>query len=161
MLKWNGFIRISLLTIISVTPVLADSKNPTDAKVAVDATANAAAQPAANSSLTPAGGANVTALLGLLVMKGVLAPAEANAIWNAAPEAEFKMLVEALARKGVVSAADLTSSPSAQPNAEVNTAPLKAVEVTAQAAAQTAPAAPEKKIPPPTVVSAVAPLRVL
>jgi hypothetical protein len=48
----------------------------------------------------------------VLVMKGVLAPSEANAIHDAAPEAEFQLLVAALARKGVVSAADLSTAVS-------------------------------------------------
>ena len=113
MSKWNRMIGISLLAMVSVGSAFAGSKDATDAKTAAEtaanATANASAAPAgANPSLTPVGGANVTALLGVLVMKGVLAPAEANAIRNAAPEAEFQLLVEALTRKGVVSAADLT-----------------------------------------------------
>jgi hypothetical protein len=84
-------------------------------------------------------------------MKGVLAPAEANSIRNAAPEAEFQLLVEALARKGVVNAADLSPAPSpaAAPVAVVVSAP-------AQTAATT-----EAKPAAPKVIPAVAPLRVL
>jgi hypothetical protein len=84
-------------------------------------------------------------------MKGVLAPAEANSIRNAAPEAEFQLLVEALARKGVVNAADLSPAPSPKP------AP---VAVVASAPAQTA-ATTEAKPAAPKVIPAVAPLRVL
>jgi len=85
-------------------------------------------------------------------MKGVLAPAEANAIRNAAPEAEFQMLVELLARKGVVSAADLSAV--ATPSSAVT--PVTPVSAPAQAAAAT-----EAKPAAPKVIPAVAPLRVL
>jgi hypothetical protein len=62
---------------------LAGSKDATDAKIPAENAASAAPQPA--SGATPnlgvtGGSANVTALLGVLVMKGVLAPAEANSI---------------------------------------------------------------------------------
>jgi hypothetical protein len=141
--------------VVSVAPVLAGTKDATDTKTHAEAaTGNPAAQPApaANASPTPvAASGNVTALLGLLVMKGVLAPAEANSIRNAAPEAEFQLLVEALARKGVVNAADLSAvpSPAAAP-----------VAVVAPAPAQTA-ATTEAKPAAPKVIPAVAPLRVL
>ncbi len=120
--KLKQWICSSLLVVVSVAPALAGAKDATDAKAPAETTANPAAQPAAaaNPNLTPvAGNANVTALLGVLVMKGVLAPSEANAIRNAAPDAELQLLLEALARKGVVSAADLsaaaTPGPAAQP----------------------------------------------
>ena len=48
----------------------------------------------------PAG--NVTALLGVLVMKGVLTPLEAKSIDYAPAGSELQNLVEALTRKGVV-----------------------------------------------------------
>ena len=183
MLKRNGFIGISLLVIMSVASVFARTKDATNANAAAETAANAAvtiaAQPAANPSLTPATGANVTALLGVLVMKGVLAPAEANAIRNAAPEAEFQLLVEALARKGVVNAADLnvaTPTTSAVPNAspledhDGSGAPVAAGAASPNAGPATpAPATPpqvaqmpkEAKPPGPTVVPAITPLRVL
>jgi hypothetical protein len=153
--KLQQWICSSLLLVVSVAPVLAGAKDATDTKTPPEAaTGNPAAQPApaANASPTPvAASGNVTALLGLLVMKGVLAPAEANSIRNAAPEAEFQLLVEALARKGVVNAADLSPAPSpaAAPVAVVVSAP-------AQTAATT-----EAKPAAPKVIPAVAPLRVL
>lgn len=155
MSKLKQWICSSLLLVVSVAPVLAGAKDTTDTKTPAEAaTGNPAAQPApaANASPTPvAASGNVTALLGLLVMKGVLAPAEANSIRNAAPEAEFQLLVEALARKGVVNAADLSPAPSpaAAPVAVVVSAP-------AQTAATT-----EAKPAAPKVIPAVAPLRVL
>jgi len=158
MLKFNRWICSALLAAVTVAPVLAGTKDATDAKAA-ETNANPAAQPApaaaANPNLTPAGNTNVTALLGVLVMKGVLDPSEANSIRNAAPEAELQLLVEALARKGVVSASDLaavaTPAASAQPAAKP--APVPA-STPAQAAAPPKP-------PAPTVVAAIAPLRVL
>jgi hypothetical protein len=121
------------LTVLSITvvPLMAESN---DAKTSKENAANAAEaaatppSPSPAASLTPAAGnTNVTALLGVLVMKGVLAPAEANAIRNAAPEAEFQLLVEALSRKGVLNAADLSAAatPAAQPAAPA-AAPVEA-----------------------------------
>jgi hypothetical protein len=111
------------------------------------------------------------------VKKGVLAPAEADAIRNAAPEAEFQLLVEALSRKGVLSAADLSAAgtPAAQPAAPA--APVEARESSSSLAAaseaspqgqpQTQPQTPipsrvagELPPPPASVVGAVIPVRV-
>src|SRR5579864_1490278 len=99
----------SLLVVASVAPVLAGTKDTADSKAPAETAAAAAAAASPNGAPT-AGNANVTALLGVLVMKGVLAPSEANAIRTAAPDAEFQMLVELLARKGVVSASDLSAA---------------------------------------------------
>src|SRR5580658_4400908 len=110
-----------LVLALSVAPVLAESNeakaaNPPEANSNNAEAASAPASPSLTSSATDA---NVMALLGLLVMKGVLAPNEANAIRNAAPTTQFQALVEALKRKGVVSAADLSaiSKPAAPPSA--------------------------------------------
>src|ERR1022692_3008397 len=71
----------SLLAVVTVAPVLAGTKDAADSKTPAKTAANPAAQPApaANPNIS-SGNANVTALLGVLVMKGVLAPSEANAI---------------------------------------------------------------------------------
>ena len=86
------FLGVAVLAITAV-PVMAGNN---DAKPASGNAANAepAAVPAnpnpsPNLGATPVN-ANVTALLGVLVTKGVLAPAEAEAIRNAAPEVEFQ-----------------------------------------------------------------------
>jgi hypothetical protein len=101
---------------------------------------------AETKSVPPASGANVTVLVNVLETKGVLNPVEASAIRSAAPDAEFRLLVETLSRKGVLSAADLSAVASA----------------TAQPIAASAPQPAEKPKPAaPTVVAAVAPLRVL
>ena len=101
--------------------------------------------PSVGLGLAPgASDANVTALLGVLVMKGVLAPTEANAIRDASPTAQFQALVETLSQKGLVSAQDLS----------VITA------VPGPMAIATQPAAPARS-EGPSVIPAVAPLRVL
>jgi hypothetical protein len=87
---------------------------------------------------------NVTALLGVLVMKGILAPTEANAIRDASPTAQFQALVQTLSQKGLVSAQDLS----------VITA------VPGPMAIATQPAAPAKPAEP-SLIPAVTPLRVL
>jgi hypothetical protein len=111
--------------------------------------------------------ANVSALLNVLVQKGVLAPTEANSIRNAAPGAEFQLLVEALSRKGILSAADLSAAavPAAQPAAFA--APVAAsenVETSLGSPDGQTPlpsrVAGEVKPPLPSVVAAVAPVRV-
>jgi len=162
MQKWMTWICSSLLIVVSVAPVLAGTKDATDAKNSAETT-NTAAQPSATPNINPtAGNANVTALLGVLVMKGVLAPSEANAIREAAPEKEFQLLVEALTRKGVLNAAELSAA-TPTPAAAPTSAPVPAgsAVVEASAPAQGAGAAPAPKPAGPTVVSAVAPLRVL
>jgi hypothetical protein len=112
-------------------------------------------------------------LLGVLVMKGVLAPAEANAIRNAAPEAEFQLLVEALSRKGLLSAADLSAAtaPAAQPSApaaspvavrETVSSSLSGPEAEPSPQASAGPQTPPQTPPAaPAVVPAIVPLRVL
>jgi hypothetical protein len=172
----------SLLAAVSVASIArtnepADGKDNPAADIATasstaEATATPAATPAGPSpsmGVTPAlGNANLTALLGVLVTKGVLAPTEAAAIRNAAPEAEFQLLVEALSRKGLLSAADLTAAASpaqpsaapAPPVAETASASLASPEVESSSqAGHPAPAVPPP--PSPTVVAAIAPLRVL
>src|SRR5260370_35344536 len=146
----------SLLVVVSVAPVLAGTKDATDSKAPSETTANPAAQPAAaaNANVTPAS-ANVTALLGVLVMKGVLAPGEANAIRTAAPEAEFQLLVEALARKGVVNAADLSSAPAPSSVAPSAGAPISAKVGTATAQGSIL----QERTPGATVVPAGGPMR--
>jgi len=100
-----------LLVALVAAPALAGENN-----AAANAGAAAStAEPASGAALNPmpASGGNVTALLGVLVMKRVLAPAEAKSIESAAPGTEFQALLDALARKGVVSASDLSGvSPS-------------------------------------------------
>ena len=79
-MKFKQWICSALLAVVSVAPALAGPKDAADPKKPAETT-NPAAQPAtaANPNPSPAAGnGNVTALLGVLVMKGVLAPSEAN-----------------------------------------------------------------------------------
>jgi hypothetical protein len=150
MLRWNPLLGCVLVVALFVGSAVAGANDGADAKAAAE---NAVTAPQPGAGVTPnvavnAGSANITALLGVLVMKGVLAPAEANSIRNAAPGEEFQLLVEALTRKGVVSADELS------PATPSSAAPMESTQ-----AAQ-APAAPPKPAPP-KVIPAVAPLRVL
>jgi len=175
----NVKVWMSSLLVLAITalPVMAGSN---DAKAAKEnsTSAGAEATPAAaspNLATTP-GDAKVTALLGVLVMKGILAPNEANAIRDAAPNAQFQALVEALSRKGIVSAADLSAaaSPAVQPSAPA-AAPVEARESvsSSQAGPEASPQAQTKqqppypsrvagelKPPPASVAPAIAPVRV-
>ena len=173
--KW-----ISSLLVLAITavPVMAGSNDGKTAKDNSTNSTSAEATPAASSpnlAATP-GDANVTALLNVLVTKGVLAPNEASAIRNAAPNAQFQALVEALSRKGIVSAADLTAaaSPAAQPAApaaagvearESVSSSLAGPEASPQAQTQPQPPYPSRiagELPPPQpgVVPAITPVRV-
>jgi hypothetical protein len=158
--RWSS---ILLMLAITAASALAGSN---DGKPANNNAANSSAEatPASTPSLTPAADANVTALLGVLVMKGVLDPTEANAIRNASPEAKFQLLVDTLNRKGVLTAADLSAAVSAP--AQPAPAPAAAPSPTPAAAPAPAPAPapdplPQAKAEGPGVVPAIAPLRVL
>lgn len=159
----------ALLAAVSVAPVLAGTKDAADAKATPEATATAspAAQPATAAAnptpvLTPAAGTNTTALLGVLVMKGVLSPAEAKSIEAAPAGSEVQLLVDVLTRKGVVSASDLAVAPAASA-APAAAEPAPATIAVAVATPQPAavPQAAAAPPPPPAVVPAIAPLRVL
>jgi len=136
MLRLKHLLSCLLVLFIVAVPLMAGSNDakPANGDAANAEPAAAAANPTPSPNLTVApGNANVVALLGVLVKKGVLAPAEADAIRNAAPEAEFQLLVEALSRKGVLSAADLSvaASPAAPPAAPAAAQPPAPVASTA------------------------------
>jgi len=166
MSKFEKWLCIALLTIVATAPVLAAPDDAVPANSGAGSSAANAAEPAPNPAPlrpTPSvGSGNVTALLGILVMKGVLAPTEAKAIQGAVPGTEFQALVNVLSSKGLVSASDLaslaTASPAPQPSAAA--APVNAALITPgtpsspQAAKETKPAGP-------TVVPAIAPVRVI
>ncbi len=172
----NKLLSSLLLFAIAAAPAVAEGNDAKPVKETAASTTSAEpAAAAASPNLTPAAAnVNVTALLGVLVMKGVLAPAEANAIRNAAPDTEFQLLVEALSRKGVLTAADMSAAakPTAQPAAPA------AAPITVAATVETSPSSPAAESspqaghptsamqgtqppPPPSVVAAIAPLRVL
>ncbi len=177
MLKVKSWFLSLLVLALMAVPAMAGNN---DAKTANDNAVNAASAdpgPAAASpnpspspgpsltSTTTASDSSVTALLGVLVMKGVLAPSEANAIRNASPTAQFQALVEALSRKGLLSAADLSAAAQPSAVAAVPVAASDAVSVSlasseAASSSQAAAAAPPPKPAPPAVIAAIAPVRV-
>jgi hypothetical protein len=172
--KWSATL---LVLAIASVPAMAGSNDGKTAKENSTEASSAEATPAAASPslATTPGDANVTALIGVLVTKGVLAPNEANAIRNAAPNAQFQALVQALSRKGIVSAADLSAaaSPAVQPAAPA-AAPVEARETSSSSSSREAEASPQAQTPQPprpsrvagerppvtSVVPAVAPIRV-
>lgn len=139
---------VFVLALMAV-PALAGSDDakpvPTNAaSTSVAETTSTAASP----SLAPtAADANVTALLGVLVTKGVLAPSEAASIRNAAPDIKFQLLVEALNRKGILSAGDLSAANPAPQPAAVTPAPSAEAEMSTSLA--TAEASPQAQTPQP------------
>lgn len=159
MLKVRSWLSSLLVLAITAAPVMAANNDAKPANDNAASTASADPSPAASPNPSPSpspsfsssvtsttADSNVTALLGVLVMKGVLAPNEANSIRNAAPTAQFQALVEALSQKGLVSAQDLSAISVATPDAALID--------------QAAAAAPGKPAGP-TVIPAVAPVRVL
>ncbi len=157
---------------IMAVPVMAANN---DAKPASDNAANTTneASPSPNPSPSPSvslaaatSDANVAALLGVLVQKGVLAPSEANAIKAAVPGTEFQLLVEALSRKGVLSAADLSAAMNPTPSTAVSAAASDAVSTSlspdpGSSSQASAGAQAPMKPAAPAVVPAIAPVRVL
>ena len=172
-----------LLLAVTALPVMAGSSEAKPANTAANTSSAEPSPAAASPSLTvTASDANVTALLGVLVMKGVLAPSEANAIHSAAPDIRFQLLVEALNRKGLVSAADLSAAASPSPQPAVSPQPAAPAESSTsaetpaaisisnsdpQAGGQQPPVATTQQTPqrekplPAAVVPAIAPVRVL
>ncbi|MGD0467720.1 MAG: hypothetical protein ABSA54_05025 [Terriglobales bacterium] len=170
MLKLKSWLLSLLVLAITAVPVMAGSNDAKTGNGNAANTTNAEASPAAASPspslVSTAGDSNVTALIGVLVTKGVLAPTEANAIRNAAPAAQFQALVEALSRKGLVSAADLSAAanPAAQPST-LAAAPVAVTEAVSTSLAtmetqSSMQASPPPPPAPPAVVLAVAPVRV-
>jgi hypothetical protein len=169
------------LTTLSAGLVLASSggnaAEPATPANPTDATAPAATPAIPNPDPSPALAStpgSVSALLGLLVKKGVLAPSEATSIRDAAPGTEFQALIAALSRKGVIEASDLSAlvAPPAAPSpAPVMTAPVVPPAAPAPPAAAQKPAGTSPQVPPqiptgtlpapPGVIPAVAPVRLL
>jgi hypothetical protein len=160
MLKLKVWLLGLLVMALMAVPVMAGNNKKTANGNAANTTSTEGSPTAGDPSPTPApspspsvglglapsaNDGSVTALLGVLVMKGVLAPTEANAIRDASPTAQFQALVETLSQKGLVSAQDLS----------VITAVPGPMAIATQPA--TAPAKPAA----PSVIPAVAPLRVL
>ena len=163
MSKLRKWLCTSLLTVVATAPVMAGSDDGVPANNGTGTNATAA-EPAPSPALNPTSAinnSNVTALLGVLVMKGVLAPSEANAIQGAAPEAEFQLLVEALTKKGLLSAADVAAATPASQPATAAVSESIASPATQSGQAATTPVTPQIEKPAPRkVVAAIAPVRV-
>jgi hypothetical protein len=162
------------------SPAANSANSSNTAEPATPASPNPSPSPSPNlspSTTHPPINTNITVLLNVLVTKGVLAPSEANAIRNAAPEAEFQLLVEALARKGLLTASDMAAvaSPAPQPVAaapgpENETISSSSSSLTVAEASQQTQPGPGQPVPsrvagelphtPPSVITAVTPVRV-
>lgn len=160
MARVNYWLLCLLLVAVAATPALAGSDEA--AKAPTPGASSSVPPNGAVLNATMTGSDNITALLGVLVMKGVLAPGEAKSIESAAPGTEFQALVEALARKGVVNASDLSAlnQPGTGSSPVATTVALGSPSQAAPVAAQAAETKPTTA-PAPTVVPAIAPLRVL
>jgi hypothetical protein len=150
-----------LLLAVAAAPALAGDNDAPANPTPTTATAANSSTGAALNPLPAATGENATALLGVLVMKGVLTPAEAKSIQSAGPGSEIQALVDALARKGVVSASDLAPAPSSEPAASPISLSASVATAEVQTAAKPTEEGKPATPPSPAVVPAVAPLRVL
>ena len=167
--KW--LCRLVLTTLAAGLVMAATGAGPgPDPATPANATGTAApAAATANPSPAPAvARANMTALLGVLVMKGILAPSEARSIQDAAPGTEFQTLVAALSRKGLLGAVDLSALAAPATGSAPASPPTPAPSVAPPA--PTGPSAPPQSAAPvpapskpaaPAVIPAAAPLRVL
>jgi hypothetical protein len=175
MSKFRKWLCPLLLTIVATASVMAGSDDAVPASNGAGGNATNAAEPAPNpaplNQTSAISNSNVTALLGVLVKKGVLAPSEAKTIESATPEAELQLLVEALSRKGLLSAADLSAAatPATQPStapaadaaSENVSASLASPDIQSSSKAAVSPQTPQEKTVPRSVVAAIAPVRVL
>jgi len=167
MLKLRSWLCSLLVLAITAVPVMAGDNNlNTATENAANATSaeGTAGAPNPSPSLSPTsamGNANVTALLSVLVSKGVLNAEEAKSL-SGTPAQQSARLLELLRQKGILSAADYEAltTPRAQaqiaPNLVASTTP-----VVPAVATNPAPEPQPAKPAPPKVIPAVAPLRVL
>jgi len=157
--KWLFGLLLSVLLTVPVVAGNNDGKAGENENGPGAANPGAVTAPAVASPSPTINDVNLTALLGVLMMKEVLTPAEANAIRNSDPSTQFRALTAALASKGVLNAADLEAA-IAKLKAEAP--PSAAVAVMPATVAGTPATVAE---PPPDtgpgVVDAVAPVRVL
>ena len=156
------FVVMTLTVVACLTmtaAVFAADTNPATAADPTSATTSAApggASPGINGAANPT-------LLDLLVKKGILTASEASSLRNVSGSAGMEQLLLLLKAKGVVNeseVADLKAAADAEPSHLVfDTASggFTAANLTTAQAAQTKPAEPKG----PTVVPAIAPVRVL
>jgi hypothetical protein len=142
---------VALLTVAVSVPLWAGEGNPAEGSTATPSSSSL------TSVTTKADGdaALSPALLGLLVMKGVLTSAEANTLRGVPASSGVPQLLNLLKEKGVVSEADLAALKTSSPAVPVQPVVMGAV-ATPDPVPQTAP-----KEAAPAVIPAVAPTRVL
>ena len=167
MLKVKGWLLSVLVLAITALPAMAgDNDAKTEDATVANPSTNEGSVAATTSDPSPklavaAGDANVGALLGLLVSKGVLSAEEAKSL-GGTPAQQNARLLELLRQKGILSAADYaaltTPSAAAQvaPNLVASTTPILPSAIT-----NPTPEPQPAKPAPPKVIPAVAPLRVL
>jgi len=99
---------LALLTVALTVPLWAGEGNPTEGSATPSSTSLTSVTTKADgdAALSPA-------LLGLLVMKGVLTSAEANTLTSVPASTGVPQLLNILKEKGVVSEADLAQMSSA------------------------------------------------
>jgi hypothetical protein len=142
---WKAKLGSALFVVGSLACGVSAAKEEPGARATENSVSSA---PAGAANVPRTQTANVNALLGVLVAKGVVTSGEAAAIRDAAPGAEFERLIQVLARKGIVSSEELSGvSDSNAPTVQSPPAP------------QT-PSAPAKPAAP-RVIPAVTPARVL
>ncbi|HTZ88803.1 MAG TPA: hypothetical protein VMA71_00605, partial [Alloacidobacterium sp.] len=139
--------------------VMAADTNPATNSDPTSATATAASASGASPGIS---GATNTTLLDLLVKKGILTASEASSLRNTSGSAGMQQLLKLLESKGVVTdseAAELKSASEAEPDHSIidtESGGVPAFNLTSPQTAQTKPAETG-----PTVIPAIAPLRVL
>jgi len=143
---------LALLTVALTVPLWAGEGNPTEGSATPSSTSLTSVTTKADgdAALSPA-------LLGLLVMKGVLTSAEANTLTSVPASTGVPQLLNILKEKGVVSEADLAQMSSAA----ASTQPAVSASLVQAPAKTEGATAPQAKPTAPKFIPAVAPVRVL
>ena len=161
LLRSKGLLSL-LLVLTLVNPALMSAADP-GSPATPDGTSAAAPDPAPN-------GVNLSSpnavLLNLLVSKGILTTGEAASLSSATGQAGTQQLLLILKQKGVITDSDVTSmQTSLATSGEHTMADTQSADtmLTAQLTngSQTVPIKPKEANPGPTVIPAIAPLRVL
>ena len=171
-LSFRSVLILVAIACLLVPAVLMAGDSSAAATAQPGSAAAAAAQPA-NSAAAPAtapaaSGANISpalspSLVDLLVKKGVLTTAEANSLRTVSGGAGMEQLLLLLKAKGVVDESDVAELKTAAAEAEADHAMMDTVSGE-ENATLTTQAVQEKKpeaVAGPTVVPAIAPVRVL
>src|SRR5271167_887385 len=160
---WSSVLPLVVIACLMFPAVLlaADAS----AATAVDPNNAAASAATANSGASAGPGSVISpTLVDLLVKKGILTTTEANSLRNVSGSAAMEQLLLLLKAKGVVNDTEAAELKNATAEAEsmhslvdTESGPLTSASLVTGQAAQAKPAEP----PGPTVIPAIAPLRVL